>query len=183
MAIGIGLLGLCVARVRLDMDTNLSPKDFSFLHLGISLDEIASKVGNPEPGGLYIYTYKMTHKRYLELRFSACEGLQGAWISHPNRKRKDFFSGRVFPQKLELHDFNFLQLAIPYDVVIKNVGEPHTEFGSGQHLAVYRLHDEQSILLRLGTSYQEENDCTTIVNGAWLVSPDHQEYIPLIDLP
>lgn len=115
-----------------------------------------------------MYQYKLADDNLMILRIDGTEYIRGIWILRQDGARVDFFTGKAWPE-LSLDDFSFLRLYMPYDEVIKRVGEPHIESGSMIHSAVYKLVDGQAIVLDIG-SRQPMTDTTLIVGDAWISS-------------
>ncbi len=160
-------------RMSQNSEAGLTIGDFGFVHRGITLDEIKAKVGEPEPGGIYVYAYELYNSDRIMLRFSEYPGLQGAWIVYADGTRQDFFTREVLP-KLNLDDFDFLERGVTtYDEVIRQVGEPDAE--ALDHTAIYHLADGRSLLLLLGSQLTQD-DVIYVISDAWVGSDESGKY-------
>jgi hypothetical protein len=74
-----------------------------------------------------------------------------------------------------LSDFEFLELGMEYDQVVKRVGEADRDIGSGVHLMVYELEDGTEIVLSfpsltsLAAAYVYDPESG---NGELILGPD-----------
>ena len=161
-------------RTSQNSEAGLTIRDFSFVHRGITLDEIKTEIGEPEPNSsVYVYEYTLCNGDRVKFRFSEYPGLQGAWIVHADGVRRDFFTREVLP-KLDLDDFDFLERGVTtYDEVIRRAGEPDAE--ELAHTAIYRLADGRSLLLLLG-SHLTQDDVIYVVSDAWVGSDESGKY-------
>lgn len=151
LIVGLLLLGLVALLLwpQLRRLSGLTREDFEFVQRGMTLDEIARSVGEPKPGGVYLYRYDLRNGDQAVLRFSVSEGLQGGWIAQTDGSRVNLFSGDRIPVPT-FEEFFFLEPRIAYEKVVQRVGEPATELGSGQHMAIYELVDGRKVFLILG---------------------------------
>lgn len=153
---------ICQAELRL--------ADFGFVRLGIPFDEVVERVGEPNAPGVSMHEYDLDDcSSQVVLRMSWGQ-LAGIWIQHEDGTRVDFFSGEVLKQP-SLEDFSFLERRYFYSEVIRRVGEPNSEGGSGLHMAIYKLSDGGTMILKLN-SWFEQDRVDYIVADAWISKGD-----------
>ena len=174
LIVGLLLLGLGALLLwpQLQRLSGLTREDFEFVQRGMTLDEIARSVGEPKPGGgPYLYDSDLRNGDQAVLRFSVSEGLQGGWIAQTDGSRVNLFSGEFIPVPT-FEEFSFLEPRIAYEEVVRRVGEPVTELGSGRHMAIYELVDGREVTLMLGPRVTQ-TEIQTIVTDA-LIGPNDE---------
>ena len=166
----VGYLSLYGSELLRTDQLGLTLADFEFVYFDISLDEIREILGEPSMRGISMYKNELADGNEIVLRMPG-EKLKGIWILHGDGTRKDFFTGETILEP-NLSDFNFLERGMMYDEVIKRVGEPYTETGSGIPVAIYELTDGRNLVLHLGTKWARMQAVVVIVIDAWVVSQD-----------
>jgi len=80
-----------------DSQRELRLSDFDFLELGMSLEGITDRLGEPDRevgSGLYGFQYDLVDGRVVTLSFITLDQLVGAWIVNEDGTRTDFFEKR-----------------------------------------------------------------------------------------
>jgi len=184
IAIGIGLL--LVASIYVFVNQGITPSlnnskltldDFDFVYREIELNDVKAKVGEPNSDSVYIYKYELSNGDCVMLRYSALTKLQGAWILYKDGRRVDFFTKEPYPTS-KLEDWDFLARGVTsYSEVVQQFGEPLTEWGSGQHIAVYQLTDGRELTLILGVNLDQPDEIEYVIGDAFVSSNEGKQTV------
>jgi hypothetical protein len=152
--------------------SELTLADLKFIHIDMAIAEISAKLGPPHSKAIYMDEYQIAGNRKVILRIDGSERVKGIWILNQDGSRSDFFTEELLP-KVTLDQFDFLRRYMLYDEVIRLVGEPDLETGSGVHIAQYNLVDGRIVSLMLGPQ-QMGSDWAEVILDAWVGSKDNR---------